>query len=135
MDVKKHFYYNGSMQNKVYLDNDGIIVIEVIGDQDEESIQAMVLKINPLITEQRKIGKPSVILDNILQMGAVGADARKLVVQMAKQLDYDRLAMLGKGGLMRFGASLMLRATSQNYRLRYFVDEAEAKAWLLAKKP
>jgi stage II sporulation SpoAA-like protein len=122
------------MQNKMYVDDEGIIVIEVVGDQDEASVEQMGLKINELITEQRSLGKPVLLLDNILQIGTVQAEARKLVVQLGKELDYDRGALLGQGGLMRFGSSLMLRATGQARKLRYFDDEAEARAWLRAIK-
>ncbi len=120
------------MQNKVYLDKDGIIVIQVVGDQDEASVEAMSREVDTLITERRKLGKPSLVLDNILQMGTVGADARKLVVQLAKTLDYDRLAMLGKTGLMHFGTSLMLHATGRAYKVHYFTNEDAARAWLLS---
>jgi hypothetical protein len=117
------------MQNKVYLD-DGIIVIEVIGDQDEESVEHMGQEIDALITGQRKLGRPALLLDNLLKIGAVDSDTRKLVVQLAKRLDYDRAAMLGKGGIMRFGTNLMLRATRQSYKLRYFESADDAKSWL-----
>ncbi|HLZ14643.1 MAG TPA: STAS/SEC14 domain-containing protein [Candidatus Saccharimonadales bacterium] len=120
------------MQNKVYLDDQGIIVIEVIGDQTEESVEHMGQEANQLITEQRKLGKRTVILDNILQMGSVGPEARKLVVELGKRLDYDKAALLGKGGIMRLGTTLMLHATRQTSKLKYFDDEQEARTWLLA---
>ncbi|HSX35176.1 MAG TPA: STAS/SEC14 domain-containing protein [Candidatus Saccharimonadales bacterium] len=119
------------MQNKVYLDSAGIINIDVIGDQTVESVEQMGKHIEGLITEQRRLGKPSLVLDNLLQMGNVGAEARQMVVDLAKRMDYDRAAMVGKGGLMKFGTNLMLRATGRSYRTKYFEDIAEAKHWLL----
>jgi len=119
------------MQNKVYLDKDNIINIEVVGDQTVESVTEMGRQIEGLITEQRKVGKPSLILDNLLAMGDVGPEARQLVVDLAKRLDYDRTAMVGKGGLMKFGTNLMLRATGRSYRAKYFENLAEARSWLL----
>ncbi|HKU18434.1 MAG TPA: STAS/SEC14 domain-containing protein [Candidatus Saccharimonadales bacterium] len=119
------------MQNKVYLNDKGIIVIEVMSDQDESSVEQMGYKINTLITEQRRLGKPSLLLDNVLSIGAVGPEARKLVVQLAKTLDYDRAALVGKGGLMRFGTTLMLRATGRSNKVRYFEDINQAQNWLL----
>lgn len=132
MDVQNSFFYNTSMHdNKVYLDGEGIITIEVIGDQDVASVGAMGKEIESLLAQQRAAGKPCLILDNLLQIGVVGPDARKLVVALGKSLAYDRLAMLGKGGLMRFGANLMLHATGRTDKMRYFDDPIEAHNWLL----
>jgi hypothetical protein len=118
--------------NSVKLDGLGIIVIDVVGDQTVESVEHMGHEINALITEQRKIGKSSLILDNLLQIGVVGPDARKKVVALAKELDFDRAVMVGKGGLMRFGTNLMLRATGRSHNVRYYDNEQEARSWLKA---
>ncbi|HSW98662.1 MAG TPA: STAS/SEC14 domain-containing protein [Candidatus Saccharimonadales bacterium] len=123
------------MQNHVYLDDGGIIVIDTHGPQDEASIESMGHEIEALITEQRKLGKPALILDSLLDLGPVGPDGRKLVVQLAKTLDYDRAVMVGKGGLMRFGTNLMLRATGRSHNVRYYDNEQEARSWLKAYKP
>ncbi|HSX17417.1 MAG TPA: STAS/SEC14 domain-containing protein [Patescibacteria group bacterium] len=122
------------MTNKVYLNADGLIEIEVIGDQNLASIEAMARLADGLLTEQKRVGKPALVLDNLLQIGSVDAEGRKLVVELGKRLDYDKLAMLGKGGIMRFGTNLMLRATGRSYKLRYFDDRQEAIAWLQTKK-
>lgn len=132
MDACAGIYYNTYM-NSVTLDSQGIIVIQVVGDQDEQSVEQMGHEINALITEQRKIGKPCLILDDLLQMGAVGPKARKKVVALAKELDYDRAVMVGKGGLMRFGTNLMLRATGRSSRVKYMENSAEARRWLLTQ--
>lgn len=116
--------------NKVYLDDQQIIVIEVVGDQDVTSVEQMGRHTDTLITELRSTGKPALVLDNLLQMGNVGTEARNLVVELGRQLDYDKLAMLGKGGLMRFGTNLMLRATGRYSKAHYFDDETAARKWL-----
>ncbi|HSX29781.1 MAG TPA: STAS/SEC14 domain-containing protein [Candidatus Saccharimonadales bacterium] len=121
------------LQNKVILNEDGIIEIVTSGPQTATSIELMGREVDALITSQRATGKPALILDNLLGLGAVGADGRNLVVELAKRLDYDRAAMLGKGLIMRFGTNLMLRAVGQSYRVRYFEDRDAATAWLLEK--
>ena len=116
--------------NRVYLNSDGIIEIEVIGDQNAASVELMGRQADTLITQLKAVGKPCILLDNLLQVGKVGPEARRSVVEIAKRLDFDRAAMLGQGGLMRFGANLMLRATGKSYNLRYFDDRDEAIKWL-----
>ena len=120
--------------NRVFLNDDGIIEIWVVGQQNAASIELMGRQIDTLLTQQKALGKPCLLLDNLLQIGPVDAAGRKLVVDLAKRLDYDRAAMLGKGGVMRLGASLMLRATGQTYRIRYFDDRDKAVAWLKEKQ-
>lgn len=130
MDWGSAVVYNGTMQNKVYLDPEEIIVIEVIGDQDVASVDAMGAQVAALLTERRTAGKPCLVLDNLLRMGAVGPEARSRVVELAKEFDYDKAAMVGKGGLMRFGTNLMLRASGRAGRVHYFDDEQQARQWL-----
>ncbi len=118
------------MSNKVYVNSDGIIEIEVIGDQNAASVELMGRQIDTLITQLKAVGKPCLLLDNLLQIGKVGPEARRLVVELAKRLDYDRAAMLGQGGLMSFGANLMLRATGKTYKIHYFDNREAAITWL-----
>lgn len=121
------------MSNRVYINSDNIIEIEVIGDQTVASVELMGRQIDRLITQMKAVGKPCLLLDNLLQIGRVKPDARRMVVELAKRLDYDRAAMLGQGGMMRFGANLMLRATGKAYKLRYFDSREDAVKWLLQK--
>lgn len=107
-------------------------MIEVVGDQTSMSVELMGRQTDLLLTELKTVGKPGLILDDLLQIGNVGADARKLVVALGERLDYDKLAMVGKGGVMKLGANLMLRATGRSYKLRYFDDRQKAISWLQA---
>jgi len=107
----------------------------VVGAQNATSIETMGREADALVTQMKAVGKPCLILDNLLQIGPVDAQGRKLVVDLAKRIDYDRAAMLGKGGVMRLGANLMLRAVGQAYRTRYFDDRDQAIKWLKEKLP
>jgi hypothetical protein len=122
------------MTNKVFLNPDDIIEIEVVGDQTLDSVERMGRQASGLLSELRSLGKPCRVLDNLLQMGKVDAPARRLVVELSRQLDYDKLAMLGKGGgIMRFGTNLMLRASGRSYKIRYYDDRIQALSWLREK--
>lgn len=118
--------------NKVFINKDGLVEIQVIGDQTVESVQAMGAEALRLALEQRAAGKRALIFDNLLQMGQnVPPEARKVVVELIKSYDYDKLAMLGKGSVLRFGANLMLQATGKGARVKYFDDQEKCVAWLL----
>jgi UDP-N-acetylmuramyl pentapeptide synthase len=83
-----------------------------------------------LASEQRKVGKRPLILDNLLHMGTVPPEARKRVVELAKSMEYDRLAMVGKGTVLRLGTNLMLQATGKGSRVKYFENYDKAVLWL-----
>jgi hypothetical protein len=121
--------------NRVFLTENGILEIVTVGPQNAASVEHMGRELEALITSQRAVGKPALVLDNLLELGPVDTEGRKLVVELGKRLDYDRLAMLGKGGMMRLGTNLMLRAIGKSYKLRYFDDRGKAVAWLKQKTP
>lgn len=123
------------MSNRVFLINDSIIQIDVVGNQNRASVELMGRQISTLITQMRAAGKPCLVLDNLLEMGAVDPEARRLVVELGKRLDFDRAVMVGKGGLMRFGTNLMLRATGRADKIRFFEDRDEAVRWLTEETP
>lgn len=117
--------------NKVFINDKGIIEIHVVGDQTIDSVQAMGDRAYELAEEQRAAGKRAVILDNLMQMGTVPKEARKLVVELAKSDKYDKLAMLGSDKVLRLGANLMLQATGRGNHVKYFEDPDACVAWLL----
>jgi len=106
--------------NHVFINDLGIIEIQVIGDQTVESVQAMGDRTFKLSEEQRAAGKRVMVLDNLLQMGMVPTEARKLVVDLVKSNEYDKLAMLGSDTVLRLGANLILQATGKGARVKYF---------------
>jgi hypothetical protein len=99
--------------NRVFINEQGIIEIHVVGDQTVESIQAMGDRAMELGRKQQAAGKPALILDNLLGIGMVPREGRKLVIDLIKSSDYDRFAMLGSDSILRFGANLMLQATGK----------------------
>lgn len=119
--------------NKVFINSDGIVEILVVGDQTVESVRAMGQQALELSKHQRSKDKPALILDNLLQIGVVPPEARRLVVELVKSTDYDKLAMLGSDRLLRLGANLMLQATGKGQRVKYFEDRDKCVAWLQAR--
>jgi UDP-N-acetylmuramyl pentapeptide synthase len=116
--------------NKVYLDENGIIEIEVVGDQTAASVHAMGEEIQALILKLEQASKPVLLLDNLKRMGDTTPEARSEVGRLAKTLRFDRGAMVGDGSvMMRSGTNLMLRAIGRS-NLRYFASRDAALMWL-----
>lgn len=117
-------------QNAVFVNNDGIVEITLFGNQSVETVTAMGKQIAELLQQQKAKGLPALILDDLLEMGQVPADARKMVIQLGRALPYDRCAMLGRGGALRLGTNLMLRATGRGNTIQYFDNREAAIRWL-----
>jgi len=118
--------------NQVFINDQGIIEIHVVGDQTVDSVRTAGERARDLATEQLQAGKRAMILDNLLLMGTVPVEGRKLVVGLLQTADYDKFAMLGSDRVVRFGANLMLQATDKGSRVKYFEDYETCVAWLLA---
>lgn len=121
-------------QNDVFLNADGIIEIHVVGDQTEASVRAMGESALELARACRDDGRPVLIIDNLLRMGQVPPAGRQAVVAYGKRIDYDRLALVGNGALLRLGTNLLIQAVGKAGRLRYFDSLPAATAWLRRRR-
>jgi len=117
-------------ENKVELRGDFIVEVHVVGTQNAASVDLMGREISTMLTNLRAHGRPALVLDDVTRIGAVDDAGRRLVVDLGKRLDYDRLAMVGMSGLLKLGANLMLRAIGRADKIRYFDDREKAIAWL-----
>jgi len=116
--------------NRVFITSDQIIEIQVVGDQTIDSIHSMGQAVQRLSKKQRAKGLPVLIIDNVLRIGTVTPEARKQVAEWGKMLDFDKLAMVGSGSILRLGAHLMLRAVDKRDQLKYFESYQTAADWL-----
>jgi hypothetical protein len=116
--------------NQVFINDHDIIEIIVDGDQTIKSVQAMGDDANKLIAQYRKQGKRPVVIDNLSKIGKVPSDARKRVVEIAKAMKCDKLAMYGNNVVLKFGANLLLNAIGRAGQVKYFDDYDKAIDWL-----
>ena len=117
-------------ENRVFINKYGMIEIKVRGDQTVSSVQAMGDEAVQLGRSLRNEHKPALILDNLLEIGEVPPEARKRVADLVRSSDYDKLAMLGTGTLIKLGANLILQATGRGKQVRYFDNRTAAIRWL-----
>lgn len=120
-------------KNKVFINEDDIIVAIVHGDQDAHSINMMFDSSIELCDKLRAEGKPIIVLDDLLLMGAVPPEGRRAVVEHLKNMSYDRFAFLSKDKVTRVGANLILQATGKASKIKFFDDADEANTWLTSK--
>ncbi len=118
-------------KNKVFMNNSDIIEIHVVGNQTPASVRMMGEQTAAFAEALRAAGKPVLILDDLRQMGTVPAEGRKIVVDFARDHDYDKFAMLGSDPILKFGANLLLQAIGKKDRVKYFDNPEQCLAWLL----
>jgi hypothetical protein len=119
--------------NKIYLDEDKLIVVEVVGDQTPDSVELMGKEVQVFIDKLKKSGWPVLILDDLTKMGYTSSYTRSIVSDLAKSLSFKKVAMHGSGVMMKYGASFIIRALGQGDKIKYFDDLNAAKSWLLKK--
>jgi hypothetical protein len=120
------------MPNRVFVNPAGIVEIIVDGDQTYGSVKEMGDAARHLCEQRKHDKQPALLLDNVLNIGKVPPEARKLVVDLIKSQSYDKLAMVGNSGTIKIGANLMLHATGRGAKVRYFISHPGAIAWLLS---
>ena len=118
-------------KNKIYINDDDILEVRVIGDQTYASVMDMGTEVSRLLEELAKQQKPGLILDDLTEMGNTDTAARQAVNQLARSLKYKKVAMVASGSpLMRYGTKLLLEAIGMGKKIQYFEDRDKAYRWL-----
>ena len=73
------------------------------------------------------------MLDDLTEMGRVSPSGRSIVVQRAKEIDYDKLAFVINDAPIRLVSNLIIRAINKGDKVRNFATSEDAVKWLIAK--
>ena len=109
--------------NRLYINEDGIMRITIIGATDEAMAGAIIDA--ALKLEEKIPGKIEVLLD-LSKAGTSSPDAITLWKDLIAKGKADKLAMVGLGFLAKSFTCVLLSGSTN---LRCFDDEAEALAW------
>jgi hypothetical protein len=119
--------------NKVFINDHDIIEIIVDGDQTVTSVNTMADTASSLIQQYSEGPNKALILDNLMNMGTVPPEARRVVVEQVRHMDFKKFAFVGRGTALRLAANLLLQAIGKGSRIKYFDDYNDAIAWLTKK--
>lgn len=117
-------------KNHVYINDDDIVELVVVGNQTVESVQKMGEEAARLARKQWASGKPALFLDNLFHVGNVPPRALRRVTQLGKTLQYDKLAMVSDKRVIIAMSNMVLRAIGKLGDVRFFKSRAEAIEWL-----
>lgn len=125
-------YNNGQMpDNKVFINDQGLLEIHVVGDQTYDTVMQMGQEMKRLIAELESQHKPVLVLDDVTRMERTNTGARQAVNHIARTFSYKKAAMVGSSApLMRYGTMLLLQAIGMGQKIKYFDDQQAAIDWL-----
>ena len=118
------------MQNRVELLSTGIIYVEKIGDQTEQSMFEMLGKINQFIAQLRAAKKPVLILSNAKAEGKMDMSAIALATKIGTDMDYDKSATYGSSAFLHALREHLISEAQLNQKVANFKTKKEALAWL-----
>lgn len=115
------------MKSKVYLDDDNIIHVDSIGEQDErEALEGK----NKVLELAEKLQGKCKILNDLTNMGKSRPESRKIMIESLKHKKVGKVANFGANTVSRFIASVMIKASGTEDKVRMFKTKEEALKWL-----
>ncbi len=118
--------------NHVWLNDQGLIEVQVVGQQSADTVVAMGALIADLARQQRTNDQPVLVLDDLRRMALKQpTEVPKTVAAVARRIDFDKVAMLGSSsGLIKYSSNFIIQAIGKIETIKYFGDRAEAERWL-----
>ncbi len=118
------------MAHQLELESDGILRLTFIGDTDYQGAEKLLADFMPFL-EQTTVDKPLLILWDDTHGGKASSDARKVYADLNRDPRIGKVAIFGAQRYGRVLGEFVLKLTGRD-NVRFFNNEAEARAWLLA---
>jgi hypothetical protein len=115
----------------IYIDDNHFIFTRYVGTFPKELMFERVEKALVMSAEMRTQGLPVLILIDITANESYSRDIQEAGVDAVNRLDFDRMAIFGKGNaFIRHLVNFVLAVTGKSDRVRYFDSQAAATLWL-----
>jgi hypothetical protein len=116
--------------NYCYLSKEGIIFIIHEGEQTAVVINQVGKAVTEIIQKVKSSGKPILILSDITKVGKGNLGARRAGLDLFKNLEYQKLAIVGVNFLNQRLVKAVVTASGVGFKIKLFNTESEAKKWL-----
>ena len=117
--------------NKIFINKDDLVEIELFGNQDLATIESLVAQVRALTDQLKKKGKSLRLIANMSQLGAGTARMRRYAAEQLKSLPLDRFALYGGSPFMRNVSKFIIVAAGKGHTVKTFNTREEALGWLL----
>ncbi len=118
------------MPNRVYLSKSGFIYNQHVGDQTGETVTRMTEKLAVLTKQLKDEKRPVFALIDLTKLGKQDTTARRAAAEGLRTLKYDRAAIYSSDPILRYVVSLVIRASGQTSKVKFFGSRKEAMAFL-----
>jgi len=118
------------MAHQLQFENDGVLRLTFIGDTDHQGAEKLVADFAPFL-EQTPVDKPLLILWDDTRGGKASAEVRRVYAELNRDPRIGKVAIFGAQRYGRVLGEFVLKLTGRD-NVRFFNNEAEARAWLLA---
>src|SRR5258708_7911110 len=118
------------MANNIFIDKEGFIINEYLGQQSMTDITAMVAEDEKLVRRLRQEHKPVKMLIDLTTVVTVPTAGRKMIADSVKKIGYNKIAIFGGGIFYKYLVGFAIKALQEEKIIRYFDTEKEARGWL-----
>jgi PAS domain S-box-containing protein len=124
----------GSEKLTCELDQNDIIRVTVTGNISKETTLELFGQLNPLTQRLRAQNKRVVLLVDQTDIAQVDSEATAEARKLIKNIEYDRVAILGASKENARLVKYLLNPFSRFLKVRFFRDAAEGQRWLMRGK-
>ena len=118
------------MNNKVFLDNSGLIEQIYVGNQTGQTITQVANKTKEIIQLLLTNEEPIIVLVDLSKLGKSTSDSRKAALEALKNTTYDKVALFGLSPYTKYLSSFIIAASGNGSRVKLFDTKQKAKKWL-----
>lgn len=121
------------MQNKVYVNQEGLICVEYHGPQDYQLIKDATAQIKEQCLVFREQLKPVLVLSDYTHIGYVDSGGRKASIEEMQPKNtplFDKAALFGKNVYYTVSSNLLIKATGLGKKVKVFTTKQKAVQWL-----
>lgn len=118
------------MPNRVFLGADDFIHNHHVGDQTGDTVRLMTDQLAVIVARLKAEKRQVLAFIDLTKLGQQDTAARKAAADGLRMLEYDRAAIYGKDPILRYVANLVIRASGQGAKAKYFDSKPEAIAFL-----
>ncbi|XXT16920.1 STAS/SEC14 domain-containing protein [Sorangium sp. So ce429] len=115
-------------------DPDGFLFTVTVGDISEDTGRAIAVACRRLMDSGREV----LVLSDAHRTGTITPSARKAMADGLRGVRFDAIAVFGASFPLRVVSTLAAKTvqilTGQSYPVEFFATEADARAWLLARR-
>lgn len=120
------------MANRHFIGEEDLIYLDLIGDQNGNTVKKIGEDIAALAQIQRAKGKQILILTSISKVGKTPLSSRTAGLETIKKMDFDKAAIWGSSIVAQEVANFVITASGRGFKIKLCSSEQEAKDWLTA---